>query len=122
MSVNLSKGNVVSVKYGRDGRSKTTELATSEPSVVLAVSTFHRTGGSYRTTAMGVRHMPSERGFSITKSSPMDSALVGTVNEGTRFSRKTLDSAHAAMVREAGDRLVDGEFAAVLAATPGERD
>lgn len=125
MSVDMTKvarGTIVAERYGRSGRTATTELATGIPNVVLAVMTFHRSGGSYRASGMGVRHMPSERGFSITKSSPMDSALIGTVNEGTRFSRKTLDKAHAAMLREAGDRMTAGEFDRVIDATPAAGD
>lgn len=127
MAVDMSKvavGTIVAERVGRDGRSLTSEIATGIPDVFLAVMTFHRQGGSYRTTAVGVRHMPREGAFSVTKSSPMDYALIGTVNEGQRFSRKTLDKAHNALAREAADRFVDeyragnGELLRVIAATP----
>lgn len=121
MAVDLTKiarGTIVAERVGRDGRSLTSELATGIPGVVLAVMTFHRSGGLYRTTAMGVRHMPSERGFSVSKSSPLDYALIGTNTFGARFSRKNLDGIHESMVRDAADRLVAGEFDAVIAATP----
>lgn len=113
----------VSTRTGRDGRSMTTEFATDEPNVCLSVFTFHRQGGVYRASAVGVRHMPAERGFSITESSPMDSKFLGQYEKGARFSAKNLAAVHAdvlTMVREwLGADLTDADpFAAVLAAVP----
>jgi len=125
MAVDMTKltttrGAIVAERVGRDGRSLTSEITTGTENVVLAVSTFHRNGGRYTSMALGVRHMPPERGFTITKSSPLDSVGLGSTELGARFSRKNLDSAHADAVTYALARLADGsaEFDRVIAATP----
>jgi hypothetical protein len=117
-------GEVGTVRYGRDGRSKTTELLTDEPGVVLAVMTFHRQGGVYFSSAMGVRHMPKEPGdnFSVSKSSPMDSKSLGRSDKGARFSAKNLDAAHADAMLVATLVADPDAFTEVLAAVPGEKD
>lgn len=125
MAVDMAKverGTIVAERYSRDGRGVTSEIATGIPYVVLAVSTFHRSGGIYRASGMGVRHMPRDGVFSVTKSSPLDSAVIGTSEKGARFSRKNLDEAHVSFVREAGDLLAAGAFDRVIAATPAATD
>lgn len=112
---------------GRDGRSITTEYATDEPGVVLAVMTYHRQGGQYRSSALGVRHMPPERGFRITKSSPMDSKFLGNHEKGARFSAKNLAAVHAEVCLMVREWLTEepesaDAFAAILAAVPAARD
>lgn len=117
-------GEVGTVKYGRDGRSKTTELATDEPNVVLAVFTSHRKGGVYSSSAMGVRNMPDDGPFTVSKSSPMYSKQLGSSEKGARFAAKNLDAAHTdAVLYVAALSLEDPTaFAAVLAEVPGEKD
>lgn len=117
-------GEVGTVKYGRDGRSKTTELATDEPNVVLAVFTSHRKGGVYSSSAMGVRNLPDEGIFTVSRSSPMDYVSLGRSDLGARFSAKNLDAAHTdALLSVAATSLEQPDaFAKVLAAVPGERD
>lgn len=117
-------GKILSTRYGRDGRSKTSEIETDEPNVVLAVYTGHRRGGTYSSSAMGVRNMPDDGPFTVSKSSPMYSKQLGSSEKGARFAAKNLDAAHTdAVLYVAALSLEDPTaFAAVLAEVPGEKD
>jgi hypothetical protein len=103
----VRESDVVTRCTGRDGRGRTTELPTSDPSVFLSVFTFHHRPGygtqttRYITRVMGVRHMPRNPGdrFSSTLSAPMSAKTVDVNDGGARFSAKALDAAHAAGVR-----------------------
>jgi hypothetical protein len=115
-------GEVGTVRYGRDGRSKTTELLTDEPNVVLSVFTSHRRGGTYFSSAMGVRNMPDDGPFTVSKSSPMHFKSLGSSDVGARFSAKNLDAVHDDAVARAQFAQETDAFAEVLAAVPGEKD
>jgi hypothetical protein len=120
VTVDRAKLDAAVSRLSGDGRMVTTELPTTDPAVFLSVYTSHRGGGLYVTAAMGVRHMPPERGFSITKSSPMHYRRLAAEARGKQFSRKNLVAEHTATLAALRDILaVDPGFCAdVLAETP----
>jgi hypothetical protein len=111
-------------RAGRDQRTVRTDLPTSEPGVVLRISTLHdRDRKHYWSIVGGVRKMPDDGPFRVEKSSPMHFVQVHT-EPTPRFHPGRIVTTHQrAVAKVAAALIVDPEqFAEVLAAVPGERE
>jgi hypothetical protein len=111
-------------RTGRDNRTVRSDLATSEPNVVLRISTMHdRDRKHYWSIVHGVRKMPDDGPFRVEKSSLMD--FVQVLTEPTpRFHPGRLVTTHQRAVATVGAALLTNpqQFAKILDAVPGERD
>jgi len=96
---------VLQSRSGRDGRSLTADVPTSDPGVVLEIFTAHdKDRREYRTSVFAVRVTREEtctiRGLNI----PQGVRTLTQKQAGARFSAKNLDAAHREHLLLAGRR------------------
>jgi len=101
---------VLTSKLGREGRSLSVDIATSEDQIVLEVHTSHdKDRKTYRTTLFAVRLSECQadgrfaiRGFNL----PEGVSTFARVAAGARFSAKNLDTAHRAALDSLSREIV----------------